>query len=95
MTQSTIFFFESLKFSTHFMSLEIEDWEKNEQFLVMTKRLKGFKVVNDAAERGVALMTEFNKILTNDEDQKQYMLTIIAAHRQKYSKSVKKSELFA
>ena len=35
------------------------------------------KVTNDLAERGVKLMEEYNKILTNDEQQKQYLLQIV------------------
>jgi len=37
------------------------------------------KVTNYIAERGVALMYEFNKIVTNDEEQKQYLLLAGAA----------------
>ena len=41
-------------------------------------------------------MNKFNKLLTNDEEQKQYLLKVISAsaHAKKYSKSVKKSQLF-
>ena len=35
------------------------------------------KVTNDLAERGVKLMEEYNKIHTNDEQQKQYLLQIV------------------
>ena len=39
------------------------------------------KVTNDLAERGVKLMEEYNKILTNDEQQKQYLLQIVKKFR--------------
>jgi len=32
-----------------------------------------FSIVNDTAERGVKLIQDFNAILTNDEDQKQFL----------------------
>ena len=31
--------------------------------------VKQIKVVNDLAERGVALITEFNRLITNDEEE--------------------------
>ena len=35
------------------------------------------KVTSDLAERGVKLMEEYNKILTNDEEQRQYLLQTV------------------
>ena len=40
------------------------------------------KVVNDAAERGVALIQAYSGSLTRDEEQLQYLLQVVAAHRQ-------------
>ena len=39
------------------------------------------KVVNDIAERGVRLMDEYNSILTNNEEQKQYLLQVVKEYR--------------
>lgn len=41
-------------------------------------------VVNYAAERGVQFMKDFNKVLTNDEVEKQNLLQIVEAYRRKY-----------
>ena len=38
-------------------------------------------VVNDTAERIIALATEFNSSITKDESQKQYLLKVVAKHR--------------
>ena len=49
------------------------------------------KVVNDTAERSTALIEKYNKTLTKDEDQKQFLLRLVQRHRQMYptaSKSV-------
>ena len=40
------------------------------------------KVVNDAAERGVALIQAYSGSLTRDEEQLQYLLQVVAPHRQ-------------
>ena len=53
--------------------------------------LKNFKVVNDSAECGVALIKKFNRILTNDEEQKQYLLQIVADHRKQFPNACKKT----
>ena len=93
-SKHTKFFFVTFGFSLEFLSLPVSSWDEHNDFVEMRKQLKHFRVVNDSAERGVALMQKFNKLITNDEEQKQYLLTVIAAHRKKYSKKVKKTELF-
>jgi len=37
--------------------------------------------VNDTTERGVKLFEEFNQIITNDEEEKQYLLRVMEANR--------------
>ena len=51
------------------------------------------KVVNDTAERSVKLIHEYNSILTNDEDQKQYWLQVVHAHRNQFPDSNKNTLL--
>ena len=40
------------------------------------------KVVNDTAQRGVALIQAYSGSLTRDEEQLQYLLQVVAAYRQ-------------
>ena len=49
------------------------------------------KVTNYLAERGVKLMEEYNKILTNYEQQKQYFLQIVKKFRSSLSDKNKKA----
>ncbi|KAG0718962.1 hypothetical protein GWK47_051478 [Chionoecetes opilio] len=58
-----------------------ETWETEATFLDMKRNVSQMKVVNDAAERGIALATSFNSIITKDEDQQQYLLKVVAKHR--------------
>ena len=39
------------------------------------------RVVNDTAERGVKLFEEYNSLLTNDEEEKQFILQVVEANR--------------
>ena len=49
------------------------------------------KVVNDHAERGVALIQEFSGLMTHDESQLQYLLQVVQQHRQAYRDSKKET----
>ena len=39
------------------------------------------RVVNDTDERGVKLFEEYNSLLTNDEEEKQFLLQVVEANR--------------
>ena len=44
--------------------------------------VRGLNVtITDAAERGVALIQSFNRSITTDEEQKQFLLEIAEEHR--------------
>ena len=40
-------------------------------------------MVNDFAERGVALMQAYNLALTKDEDQRQFLLQVVEDHKKR------------
>jgi len=46
-------------------------------------------VVNDTAEQGVALMQEFNALLTKDEKQTRFAIQVIKEHRKRHPDSKK------
>jgi len=48
------------------------------------------RVVNDQAERGVALIEEFSGHLTNDEQQLQFLPQVIQEHQRAYPNTAKK-----
>ena len=67
-----------------FLSKDPVEWERDESY----QRLKGIvqqmKVVNDTAERGIALMQTYNESITRNEEQKQFLLRFVARHRKMY-----------
>lgn len=69
----------------------IECWEKMECMKHAKEFIRAFKVVNDCAERGVSLIQQFNHFGTKDEEQKQYLLQVVAQHRKQHPQA-KKSE---
>ena len=48
----------------------------------MTLIVHELKVVNDTAERSVALIQAYSGSLTRDKETLQYLLQVVAAHRQ-------------
>ncbi|KAK0062096.1 hypothetical protein Bpfe_008589 [Biomphalaria pfeifferi] len=58
----------------------VETWKENDDYQEAFRIVQGLKVVNDCAERGVKLIQEYNSILTNYDQQKQYLLQLVQQH---------------
>lgn len=85
-------FFVRFGLSPEFLDSDPSTWETNESFKAGRTFCKQLYVVNDTAERGVKFMTDYNRILTNDENEKQVLLQVVGAYREKYT-SYKKTSL--
>lgn len=83
-TSNTKRFFSITGLSSDFLKKKVEDWIKDKEYIQSKEIVTKCKVVNDTAERGVSLIQEYNKILTLDEDQKQYILLLVKSFRQKF-----------
>ena len=68
---------------TQWLSKHPRTWEKDPGFNVMFRIIRNLKVVNDVAERGVKLATDFSDIITTDEEQMQYLLQVVEDSRLK------------
>ncbi|CAH2098311.1 unnamed protein product [Euphydryas editha] len=86
-------FLEPWEFRVHFCKNNIV-FGNQMKTKKLPEKLYSMKVVNDIAERGVALIEEFNKLVTTDEDQKQFLLLVVKNYRQMYP-DIKKSTLLA
>jgi hypothetical protein len=74
-------FLKTLRIKETFLELPPEQWEDDESFKDGRIKLEKLKVVNDGAERGVAMITTFNDTLTRDEETKQALLQVVEHHR--------------
>ena len=72
-------FFHALSLSINFLLKDIEEYRAATS--VVTK----IAVVNDFAERGVAMIQEYRQVLTRVEEQRQYLLQVVEWHRQNFS----------
>ena len=66
-------FFFNLRLPCSFLESNAENWLLNDEYLKARETITNIKVTNDIAERRVKLIEEY-KILTNYEEQKQYIL---------------------
>jgi hypothetical protein len=49
----------------------------------MVTNINSLKVINDSAERGIALMTEYNTTVSKGEEEVQAVLQEVSVHRKK------------
>ena len=72
-----------------FLSQLPSTWLSNKNCTDLKLAVDELKVVNDTAKRRVALIQAYSGSLTRDEEQPQYLLQVITAHRQAVSQSTK------
>ena len=80
-TKNTMNFFCRLGIPARFLNCDPELWPQRDDYKDAMKTVEHLRVVNDNAERGVALIEEYNSIITKNEDQKQYLLQVVQEHR--------------
>lgn len=86
-TKNTYFFFDTMLnehitgVNKSFLERDPITWQKDENYMAAKKIVKNLLLVNDIAERGVAVIKRFNPVLTHQEEQKQF---IIATVEQQY-----------
>ena len=73
--------FDKLKINLIFLTTHPNERNSNEHYISGKQITKNLKVVNDIAELGVKLFEEFNKLLTNDDEEKQLLLQVVEANR--------------
>lgn len=90
-SKKTVSFFKRFNMSTEFMDYDPSTWHQRDSYIHGLQVVQKMQVVNDVAERNVKLMEEFNKVLTNDEEQKQFLILTVDRYRKKYASHTKKS----
>jgi hypothetical protein len=80
-TKNTMKFFHCLGIQCEFLNADPDTWNDRNDYKSGQDTVRHLKVVNDSAERGVALIEEYNAIITKNEDQKQFLLQTVRDHR--------------
>jgi len=84
-------FFQKLDLQDSFLDADPATWLELEDFQTVAALVQGIAVINDHAERGVALIQEYNRSLTQDEEQLQFLLQVVSRHRAQFPDSKKKT----
>ena len=88
-SKKTLQFFKKLNLSHQFLSTDPVSWADRDDYQTAEKTVLALKVVNDHAERGVALVQQYNKLLTKNEEQFQFLLQVVSEHQKKFPDSRK------
>lgn len=83
--------FRHLGINPSFLGLSPEEWEHHPEYKRAKERVNNIPVVNDHAERGIALIQQFNGSYTKKEEQLQFLLGVVADHRKRFSGASKAS----
>lgn len=90
-TTNTMNLFHRLRLPDTFLQADPEEWETNQDYQTAKSRVLQLAVVNDRAERGVALIQDLNCRITRDEDQLQFLIQVVADHRKRFPDASKKT----
>ena len=66
------------------MEKNSDTWQHCDDYREAIKVVNALTVTNDHAERGIALIQEYNHLLTNCKEQKQYLLQVVSDHRKQF-----------
>jgi hypothetical protein len=56
----------------------------NATYIAAEEIAKSLTVTNDTAERGVALMQQYNGLLSKTEEQTQFIIQVVSEHRKRF-----------
>ncbi|XP_050544876.1 uncharacterized protein LOC126907552 [Daktulosphaira vitifoliae] len=74
----------------NFLHIHPSQWSSSREYQQGKQIIKELKVVNDSAERGIKLIQDFNKSITRNESQKQFLLQVVQDYRTQYPQATKK-----
>ena len=67
-----------------FLDVDPAEWPARQDYQLARRRAESLNVVNDFAERGVALIQSYSAIITKDEEQRQFLLQVVEDHRRRF-----------
>ena len=90
-TSNSMKLFDILQLPKGFLDVDPCHWNENQDFVQARVSVTALRVVNDTAERGVALIQEFTKSgRTKSEEHLQFMLQIVEDNRSKFPTASKR-----
>ena len=74
-------FFDILKVEADWLTQPLVEWEESEGYRKARQFVRNVKVVNDAAERGIKLASDYAKSLTKNTEMRQKIFQTVEWHR--------------
>ena len=74
-------FFDILKVKADWLTWPLTEWEESEDYRKARQFVTTVKVVNDAAERGIKLASDYAQSLTKDSEIRQKIFQTVESHR--------------
>ena len=74
-------FFDILKVKADWLNQPVTEWEDSEDYRKARHFVMTVKVVNDAAERGIKLASDYAQSLTKDSEIRQKIFQTVESHR--------------
>jgi len=78
-------FFETTDIDDSFLDVAVNEWSECQSYKIACALVNNMPCVNDCAERGVALMQNFNASIANEEE-KQFVLQVVEKHGHDFPK---------
>jgi len=76
-TAKSMTLIQMMELPNGFLAVDPDLWEDRDDYKQAAETVESLKVVNDHAERGVALIKEYSGLLTLDETQLQFLLQVV------------------
>ena len=77
-------FFYILEIDPNWLSKNPDSWSDETEYKRAELFVRNVKTVNDCAERGVNLVTDYASILTKDDQLKEWLLQGVEKNRKEY-----------
>lgn len=90
-SSDTLYFFKRFKLSFDFLKSDPSTWPQDDGYIKNRIIVNNLRVLNDVAERAVKLTSDFNRKSTTSEDQRQYLLQVVAHYKRENSDCSKSS----
>lgn len=74
---------QMLRLDTSFLANDPESWHDSPVYVQNKRIVESLKVINDTAERSIALMSEFNCSITKNETEMQKLIQVVEDHRKR------------
>lgn len=88
---NTMTFFKILDLNIEFLKKDPEYWTEDINYINNIKKVKSLTVVNDVAERGVAMAQSYSGSLTKSEIEFQKIIQVVESHRNTFQNCNKKT----